>query len=70
MSKTKTVILKPIEPKQEGFVIDDELYFECAKRVGAKTEFRTPPQIYFNKETIAHIIAAFLERYEQKQIEN
>jgi hypothetical protein len=62
----KTVILKPIEPKNEGFVIDDEFYLECAKRLNIDTNIKTIPKIFFGKDVIANIVAVFLEKYEQK----
>lgn len=49
------VTLKEITEK-EGFVVDDKLYEECAKRLN----------VHFSKEIIATIISVFLDEYEDK----
>jgi hypothetical protein len=49
------ITLKEIN-EQDGFVVDDKLYDECAKRL----------RVHFSKEIIANIIAAFLAQYEDK----
>jgi hypothetical protein len=68
MKEKQIVILKPID-KEKGFCIDDKLYNECLKRIGIENKKRDiDPFVFITKETIAFIISAFLDRYQNKKI--
>jgi len=68
LEATQLAQSQPIN-KEKGFCIDDKLYNECLKRIGIESKKRDiDPFVFITKETIAFIISAFLDRYQNKKI--
>lgn len=66
MAKEKIIVtLKPID-KEKGFCIGERMMKKIASKLDIDIAVRTPQNIPFSKNAIAHIISVFLETYQDK----